>query len=264
MSMNFSWINFVCMIGQKQREEIQDNFVIGNDFTILGTGFLVFYKRPYLVTARHLIQKEGHFINNICCIFDYFTKKKFEQKKEIIYIDNTQWKFHRSDEWLYEQGNDYLIDIAVTPVNVSEEMSKSAIHWGRNKFNISSIPFRDIMIGNEVRVLGYPLQFVSENDFTPTIRRGIVARIIENTTIFKEKKFIKKSFLIDSFIEDGNSGSPIIQLENFVHSKVFGSYTFDKEGLIGIATGHYDSIRVHSGLGICKSSDYIKEILLEF
>ncbi|MCE7744246.1 MAG: hypothetical protein GPJ52_03815 [Candidatus Heimdallarchaeota archaeon] len=123
MSPHFSWRNFTCLIGQKVKDELPERFEIFKDFKPLGTGFIIFSeKEPYLITARHVVQNECHSLKNLICIFDYIDMPDYHKVREIIDLDKNQadndfqWAFHERDKLLLDQGNNYLIDLAVTKI----------------------------------------------------------------------------------------------------------------------------------------------------
>lgn len=269
MSPHFSWINLTCLICKINEDDFNGIKKLKGNFEPLGTGFLLFsYNRPYLITARHVIQNEGHTLPNLACIFDFFTDINKSKSKEIISISENQksnnfnWKFHEKDKLFYGKGNNYLIDIAVTRINPRENLTK-ALYWNNSDIR-HLLKFEDTNISNDIRVVGYPLVFTSSNDYSPTIRRGIIARKIDNQTEFSNKDFPSQSFLIDCFIDNGNSGSPVVKIPKDSTYRLTTNPNWDPnvEGLIGVATGHFASEnRAHAGLGICISTQYIVDII---
>jgi len=268
MSPHYSWINFTGMIAKIKDEDYFKTGKIENNIKPLGTGFIIFSNdKPFLITARHVIQNEEYTLANLPCIFDYTFDSASGIRREIINLSNIQkengfkWIFHEDDERIENQGNNYLIDIAITQLVVSKEFTE-ALYWGRNDSNFIA-DFMDTTIGNDIRIIGFPLAFVSSGDYTPTIRRRIIARKIHGKTIFKNKFFPRLSYLIDCFIDNGNSGSPVIKIpiDSTLRTSTKPDWDPNTEGLIGVATGHFGTERAHAGLGICISVDYIYDII---
>ncbi len=124
--------------------------------------------------------------------------------------------------------------------------------------------FKDVMVSNDVFLLGYPSSLKTSGQFdpqTPLIRKGIVAG--KNTKT--------KTILIDCPVYQGNSGGPVFQIELMSDLK-------RESRLIGLAIEmvpffeltqsiHYGYTNVkheNSGYGVVVPIDFILELIEEY
>lgn len=268
------WFTSTCVIFRRKSNEKKDIVAYNKDCSILGTGFFVSYKnKNILVTAKHVIQdKDKKELANLGYGFDHY--KEDGSKHQVIYdIDELHKKY--DIEWYYHPNPD--IDLAVSIVELPNDYTPLFDER-------SMIPYSEINIGSDIYYLGYPLGLISKDDLSPIVKKGIIARKVDLATALPKVIFQDKTILINSFFDEGNSGSPIIQRSGLIQSDYpnFPSKT-NREGLIGIAIEQFNYERekieekienynekfikkdifqtfITYGLGICLPIDYLFEI----
>lgn len=92
----------------------------------------------------------------------------------------------------------------------SMPIPKDSIH----KIILAILPFtsfdntEDLNEGDPLLYLGYPMAFDVGLKNYPVARRGIVAQNIKDSS----------TFLMDGFVQGGNSGSPVFRIKNGVYA----------------------------------------------
>ncbi|MFX1284749.1 MAG: trypsin-like peptidase domain-containing protein [Promethearchaeota archaeon] len=173
----------------------------------LGTGFLVQvkkegYSRFWLVTAAHVVKDD----------MSYFFMGK---DRKINRISFEALKEKLGVEWHIFQDDFAIINVGFDLEAHDIKLIQSDMIFSRER----------LFPGEDVFFLGYPLGFIEDNDITPFIRMGIIARMYDN----------KNRFIIDGYSTGGSSGSPL-----FIHSKIFSRHGQSRSmpQLIGMIQGH--------------------------
>ena len=220
-------------------------------FYPIGTGFLIGYKGFIVfVTAKHIASvtdkdEDIHFAWNAKDI--KVRRIKFKDIKK-----HSEWVFHNNPE----------IDIAVRLFRLVFELDDAKI-LEKNMFE----DFENVMEGDDIVFLGFPLGISEPDKVHPVVRSGIVAYRQEN-----------KVFLIDANVFPGSSGSPVFLKMSGI-SYEDGKFNIGKvrlPKLIGmiIEDISYADIAIsqrtrkprvifseNAGLGVVLSMDLINEVL---
>lgn len=241
-------------------------------FESLGTGFLYgkLNKKVdgggsyhvFLVTNRHVI--EGA-LGDKKSISIKFTQDGGHKDIDIELFDkdnSCNYHFHDNDK----------IDVAIVPINIEEKVDARGLpdpFVFRNDIDVLTYKKMinlGVAEGSSIFTCGFPLEFL-DKDFV-IVRSGIIARIQD---CYKE---ITNTFLIDSLIFPGNSGSAVILNATFSETDEAKQIKIPK--LIGIVTGyipyHERAISEYtgnpriifeenSGLGTVVPVDYIDETI---
>lgn len=210
-----------------------------------GSGVLIKHKgNSYVVTAKHVIEK----INNPIFIVD--------NKKGGILLRSTQVIREKFGcEWINHPNDEVDLSIFhfITYRGVEDLLSVEISDFRR---------FIDIVDGDDVFFMGFPLGLTQSERITPLIRQGCVALKFDLRGTWQKVTYASKTILIDGNISAGNSGSPIFSKPTIMSPKV---------SLYGIITSHLTSPiydfgglpigRENAGLGIASSIDHIIDLL---
>lgn len=250
MPITSSWLDNTCVIFQLPDAGLKGRYS-KRELRVRGSGILLSHKDKFiLVTAKHVVKDR----KNLCYVYHY------QNKDHALIIEQTQKKLGVS--WHFHDNED--IDIAVT-----------YIQQARNSMPVFQttdiiIPFKELNRGSNVYIIGFPLGLVPDDNSTSLIKKGIISRTITQKTTLNfvngdQKVIPEKSILLDAYIDEGNSGGPIIQERDFWQLKPSSDSNvvaeYNKEGLIGFAKGHFTIGNTNAGLGEVISSDYLIEIL---
>ena len=176
--------------------------VLEKSFEHRGTGFLyrhpigekdgMTYYRSFLVTNRHVIDGGAKYIR-----FNHVVKGDIEISS-IASVAIGSWTVH-------PKGS----DVAVIPVS-----DRGPLMDGRDVMKIeifvggigtpSDKELPEIVEGNGVFLLGFPLGLIGEARNYPIVRSGIIARIQDWL------QGDERTFLIDAPTFPGNSGGPVV------------------------------------------------------
>jgi len=218
-------------------------------------------------------------------IYDKSIKKFLEKNKKIEEFLSKKFVkryFGMTHEEMFQKGwinetwsahLDSKVDIAVIPINV-DNLKKDQVEfkWIKEDLmaTIDRINSLEICQGDEIFVVGFPMGITGEEKNYTILRSGIIARLddeIINQT---------KSFLIDSFVFPGNSGSPVILKPSIV--SIEGTNPVNTAYLIGVVSSYipYEEVAYslqtdppkeritfteNSGLASVVPLDYIREIV---
>jgi len=197
----------------------------------------------YLVTARHVFWKPQvdpqtkrvkafNLINPIVDIYSYTRDTNFETADQVqvdlrVLMDNKQLSFsHTHDVCVFK-----LADIGAGKMNLVPGAKRMSKNLKVNSAHLSMIkPFKEITIGEELYVIGYPkaLAMIPSNTFDfnkPLVRKGIVSGKNPNHTI-----------VIDCAVYPGNSGGPVFITEKRIEQTAQGMVMRNKRYLAGIVS----------------------------
>jgi hypothetical protein len=223
-------------------EKIQNN-----SFVPHGTGILMYnYNNPselIVVTCAHLIRDKKQISvrvkpdSNFIKVLSQTGQKQLVINNAIV-IGNTL-RFLAS----LESDNCFIhptLDIAafrliIPPAIFVTDTSRTRIEMSKLLgIPKSGLEFRkDLLLGDEVYFIGFPLGYGATNLVEPIVRSGSIAWLPEEENIF----------LLDAFSFGGNSGSPIFR-KRIIGSKV-GELSWSGSTLIGMIIGH-QSIQIEN------------------
>lgn len=228
--------------------------------------------RFYLVTAKHVLFAKDMTLKtpSIRCIS--YSSDPNETQKIILTIDLE--KSNKQQKVIYHDTQDVvLVNIAnASPGKDSDfdlKFEAFVKKSGNTKASIVGAStghlkiFDDVLVANDVFLFGYPrslgIQQIPQFDYErPLLRKGIVAGKNEN----------KHTIIIDCPSYPGNSGGPVVQVEQV-------SFTRREFKIIGIVkefipfTQKWYNIRygtsyaeiTNSGYTVVVSMDYVNELL---
>jgi S1-C subfamily serine protease len=233
-----------------------------------GTGFFVRRDRDlFLVTARHVLfdlQTGGLHsreftlralskdIKETAVTVFQVNAAQIEEEKQIRTDD-------RRDVAVLRLGALRPERIDTTPGVVISEKSKGGIIVAPFDYLTR---YAEVDISSQVFMLGYPSIGVSgftQIDATrPLVRGGIVAGL--NAAL--------KTIIIDSPVNHGNSGGPVVQLSRTNRLRIIGiatQFVPEPEDVTGVKTGQSPILALgNSGYGVVASGDAIIELIESF
>ena len=164
-----------------------------------GTGFITSYEHSsFLVTNRHVVADAARLRLEFLTRGD--SNKLDAPKKISVDVSDVQRSF------VFHE--DPRVDVAVMPFSGIIDMYKKK----RTPLRYRSIPpeiylnrskSKDMLVIEEVIVIGYPRLLRDEQTLTPIVRKGITA------TPIGQDFHAFRGFLIDAAIFEGSSGSPV-------------------------------------------------------
>lgn len=201
------------------------------------TGF--FYKDRdefYFITNRHVVidEETGFFPDELELNLHTDQNDLTKCKKFSIQLRDGEKKL-----WIEHQPvNEEYVDVAVLPVRKEDLLP----HFHVLPFNESDLlhPSRYISIGDDLLVIGYPLGIRDTKHKTPIIRSAVMASVYPLP--FDGKPY----FLIDSFLHEGTSGSPILLKPSLLNRNIdsrarlnLDSRSSFERKLLGIHSGSF-------------------------
>jgi S1-C subfamily serine protease len=214
------------------------------EWVTLGTGF--FYGRKiyddveptkrkylvYLVTAAHVIAEfkaGGH--KEISVRINSKDPSSPSQTFSISTDGPGAWFYHpgfRADDPSASPGD----DIAVVQVNGQKITELGATFIGDDLAAADSAKMKSIGVsaGDSVFVLGFPMNLAGVQRNYVIVRQGIIARIGE---LLEQRS---ETFLLDSFVFPGNSGSPVILKPEI--AGLAGTTAHNSAELLGVVTDY--------------------------
>jgi hypothetical protein len=227
---------------------------------------------PYLVTNRHVI--EEHLAATKGPLLIRLNQKSGGPVQEYdfpLVVDGAlTWHAHP----------DPLVDIAVVRLNGSwfEQMGIKFDYFHSDYDPLSRVKAKELGLseGYGVFVLGYPLNLVGAQQDYAVVRQGSIARIRDALDF----PATVKSFLIDSFIFPGSSGSPVVLRPETFEAQFAGEKPPIRAAyLLGIVSAYlpYTDVAIslqtkrprvtfeeNSGLTMVFPADYIDETIQDF
>jgi hypothetical protein len=195
------------------------------EWVTLGTGFFYGYKvkddpdpakrryAVYLVTAGHVISafraSQSASGSPVTLAARINSNDPTEPARMFSMPDHSPegaatWFFHPKSDPSAPDAADY--DIAAAQVNGDEVSKLGAGVILNDTATADTSKLKDIGVaaGDGVFVLGFPMDLAGEQRNYVIVREGIIARVAE----LLDKR--SGTFLLDSFVFPGNSGSPVI------------------------------------------------------
>lgn len=194
----------------------------------IGTGFL--YAKlitgstnynVFLVTNKHVFSN----LRTVILRFDSSTGGTLSFNVPLYGNSSALWTGHVDPE----------IDVAVLPINANVLNSLGA-HYGVFKSDqdvlllSSAIAQRDLIEGDGIFVMGFPMGLVDVQANIAITRQGAIARIRDCLA------GRSKSFLVDSPVYPGNSGGPVILKPEIV--SIQGTNAISAAYLLGVVASY--------------------------
>ena len=166
------------------------------------TGF--FYKYDdqfYFITNKHVVidEEENHCPDELRLRL-HVNKNNLSQNR--VY-NVSLYDEEREKLWLEHPTEEWQVDVVAVPVEVDDWTPKPHIEPFSEDDDISKHP-RDIPIGEDLIVIGYPQGVHDSIHNTPIIRSAILA------TMYPLHFCDSPGVLIDSRLHEGSSGSPVL------------------------------------------------------
>ncbi|MFZ2150308.1 MAG: trypsin-like peptidase domain-containing protein [Minisyncoccia bacterium] len=187
----------------------------GEDIThLMGSGvFFLSDKSFYFATAKHVLYNEKGLLNYSIISLTYYGKNTDLANEMELNLLNLEKEHlilvHKSaDVVIIKIGKDEKapqskeghMDFSSTAIQMKIENGSMVCVVGTKQF-------KEVMIANDIFLLGYPSSLKSNGEIDvlrPLLRKGIVAG----------KNKLKKTIIIDSPVYQGNSGGPVFEKEN--------------------------------------------------
>jgi S1-C subfamily serine protease len=217
------------------------------EWVTLGTGFFYGYKikddpdatkreyEVYLVTAGHVVSEfKGSQQGDLLVRINSKDPTSLSKTFNIPFNPNAQestWAFHpKFDPTTVSTVPDY--DIAVVRLNgpTIKELGATFVENDENAADVKKLKEIGASAGDAIFVLGFPMNLAGVQRNYVIVREGIIARISE---MLNDKS---TTFLLDSFIFPGNSGSPVIIKPEF--TAIVGTPSNRTAYVIGVVHGY--------------------------
>ena len=243
-----------------------------------GTGSGLFVrtnKSAYLITARHVIFNDKMtLLNNTVELISYSNDPNdllpYRIELDLVKLNkNNHVHFHKSHDIA-------MIRIQQRPNN--DNTGKFAwidgikIHSTPNTKNDIGIEmndlrlYKDVSIGNDTLIFGYPnsigLKELPQIDFSrPLLRKGVIAG--KNNTM--------KTIIIDCPVYGGNSGGPVMEIEeewititNYNIIGIVTQFIPVKETWLNIDLKYANINLSNSGYAVVEPADYLIELIKQY
>lgn len=173
-----------------------------------GTGyFLNYLGRTYVVTNRHVIEPEGEKINEA-----RIWLRDFDDIRNTTHLDLSLSGGDGEDWFGHYFGSD--IDLAVIPIGPKlsdlDDAENQTHVTGSLAFTADHFIHRNIGVGSQVSIIGYPGNIVDSSGRFPIRRNALIA------TPYGHSFDGKLYFLTDAQMHEGTSGSPVVLQSDFV------------------------------------------------
>ena len=237
-----------------------------NNKNWIGTGFLIGYRNDisndndevYLVTNKHVVRNQQ-------TLYIRFNMQDISKGVEDYPL---QIKDINDGRYLFSLHPNNDVDIVACSLNLQFLKDKKSLFnffdINKDVYFLNDMREKEILEGNLVYSLGFPMNLVTQNIQCPICRLGCISRISD---IFSLRNPI--NFLVDAQTFPGNSGGPIICrpecVKNYIEPKLVGilhSYIPYKEYLYSQQTGQLRSqMEENSGLTVVHPVDRILEVI---
>ena len=251
-------LNSVVAIGTANPQNINDKFWIG-------TGFLVGYKKQNNYDDEVFLVTNKHVVSNQQVLYIRFNIQNNSKGVEDYPL---QIRDPKDNGYLFSLHPNINIDIVACSLNLQFLKDKKSLFdffdMNTDKYSLLEMKENEIMEGNLVYSLGFPMNLVTNNIQRPVCRLGCISRISD---IFSLKN--PQNYLVDAQTFPGNSGGPIICrpecIKNLTDAKLIGilhSYIPYQELLYSKQTGKVRSqMEENSGLTNVHPVDRIIEVI---
>lgn len=174
-----------------------------------GTGFFVGIigvdNSLFVVTARHVAELPYDLHARVNCI----NKSTGKHENILMKLKRSRWIYHPS----FGDESTRAVDVAVMRLSFPRERDVVAFKHDQSNVLAGNIPKDDPEPPQSVLVFGFPGDIGFElREQRPIGRFGIISMVAGDRFLkyIDGKYFDKKTYLVDSSIFPGNSGSPVI------------------------------------------------------
>lgn len=231
-----------------------------------GTGFFLRGKQfLYLVTAKHVLfnQDTGALLSDTADLTSYREDPKITvattMSLDLKTLNATgKIKFSSRDVTVVLIGTYTHVSKNDNPISYFSEVSSKETHLNILTGELSGLAnFDNVLIANDVVIFGYPVSIgladLPQLDYSrPLLRKGIVAGL----------NYSKHSIIIDCPSYPGNSGGPVIQLENDGIQRKYSVIGIVVEFIPFVATWTNNTI-TNSGYSVVEPIDSVLELLAD-
>ena len=219
----------------------------------------------YLVSNRHVLEEPSH-------VYIRFNPQKNSDPAR-------EYKVKFSDDTgrnLLFNHPDPQVDITVVPIrfDLLREHAMQAMYFRSDEHvaNRSKLIELEVMEGDFVYALGFPMGMVGEKRSAVIVRNGVIARLRD----LLAETDASSDYLVDVFVYPGNSGGPVILKPEF--ARIDGTKSNPNAILIGVITESltYQDTAIslqtkrpritfeeNSGLAVVHPIDYVDDAIQE-
>lgn len=210
------------------------------EFTVLGTGFLVDYRDPrsgkpgssYLVTNRHVAFCWDESSGLPMRVENISIRLRRKEPNGRAYADELFLSHHGNVKWFLPE--DDSVDLAVIPL-APDEKKFDFCTIPTDAFETTRAPAPPVALdGDTVFFAGFFQKFRRTKSIQPVLRQGRIVGMTPNGE-FPLVGMPMKLYLADINVFGGNSGSPAFINEGSYHDGNFVGQ--DKYRLVGIVNG---------------------------
>jgi hypothetical protein len=179
---------------------ISINEIIENKILTIGSGFILKYEGTiYAITNKHVLYHQNRILIN-------FNGGTFLNKKFII-VDIKK----NSNLLPHKEKN---IDLVAIKLSENDYPKSAERPIDLTDLGLKLNEMRDYAIseGDEIYLIGHPLNITSQNHYFAIARSGTIAQISH----LYEDSFKDKSYLIDCLALPGNSGGPVFLKPKYI------------------------------------------------
>ena len=230
----------------------------------MATGF--FYKtkhdgneKIFLITNKHVVfDKKEHYFPDKLSLYVHSDSHHLSKVKK---IDLQLWDKSGKRLWKYSRIHS---TVDVVALEVKQESLDNCFYLTFSKADILSddinLAGKDIDLGMQLLVLGYPLDFYDEMNHFPITRTACVA----TWPWFNFNR--EPCFLIDARLHHGMSGSPVLSSPGSIHKTVKPSNqkvikTEQDVFLLGVFSAEWHMRGEPLGLNVVWHANIIEEIV---
>jgi|694.fasta_scaffold94533_3 S1-C subfamily serine protease len=212
------------ILHKKFYESVVSINIVNNSSSIvtIGSGFLISYKNlKYVITNKHVLQGINSFLVNL----SGSTSK-----------NNRHMIFKIGDG--YEKSYHPNPNVDLVAIEISIERNLEGAYYlplERTSLKIKDLKSMGVFEGDEIFIIGHPMNLTLENHLFPIVRSGVIAQI---SPLYEFESELK-SFKLDCLAFPGNSGSPVYLKPQFVTYK--DTQSIKEMKLIGIMNGGWQS-----------------------
>ena len=205
-----------------------------------------------------MYDEESHLFPDKLRLYLHSDKEHLSKTKD---IDLKLWG--RTGKRLWEHSHSYpAADVVALEIPIEAMAGCFFFTFSREDIldDPGSLPGRDISLGLQALVLGYPLDFYDRMNHFPMARMASVA----TWPWFNFDR--KPCFLIDARLHPGMSGNPVISSPGTIHKKsespgISVSKTDQETYLLGIFSAEWESHGEPLGLNIVWHANIIEDIV---
>ena len=217
------------------------------------TGFFFEHKNTfYLITNRHVvIDEDDHFYPDHLMLRVHTSNKVLTQNRN---VQVPLYDRKGGLRWLEHPTLGSNVDVVAIKIRDFLSSKDVLSAWDETSFFPSAYA---IGVGETVVVLGYPLGFYDFVNNLPIARSGTVAT--PYGVSFDDKPF----FLVDSRLDKGTSGSPVITVATpfrVTAQSTFVAGNFPAR-LLGVNSGEYSKMQIPLGLNAVWYAQLVLDII---